>query len=85
MPARMVPSGALLDTLRQYERNGEEVTCVTPVNDDQFLVITRLVNPIQTRLAAVTHAARTGADAWDRDPLLHSFVTDHIVIDEVAG
>ena len=84
MPARMVPSGALLDTLQQYERNGEEVTSVTPFNQDQFLVITRLVNPIQTRLAAVTHAARVGAE-WDRDPLLHSFLTDQIVTDEVAG
>jgi len=85
VPAHMVPSGDLVDRLRHLERNGEEVITVAPITTEQFLVVTRLVNPNHTRLAAVTHAARTGADKWDRDPLLHSFVTDHIVVDEVAG
>jgi hypothetical protein len=77
----MVPTVDLIDRLRHLERNGEEIVTVASVTTGEFLVVTRLVNPNVTRLAAVTHAARLGADS---DPLLHSFLGDHIVVDEVA-
>ena len=85
MPAHQVHGHDLVATITRLERSGEQVVTITPFAGFTFIVVTRLVNPVETRLAAVTHAARTGADAWDRDPLLHSFLTDHIVTDEVAG
>ena len=85
MPAHQVHGHDLVATITRLERSGEQVVTITPFAGFTFIIVTRLVDPVETRLAAVTHAARTGADTWDRDPLLHSFVTDHIVIDEVAG
>lgn len=84
MPAHQVDSHDLVATINQLERAGEHVITITPFTGSTYVVVTRYVDRNQTRLAAVTHAARVGADKWDRDPLLHSFLTDHIVIDEVA-
>lgn len=86
MPAHKVSAVELVDTLQRLERSGEEPSCVVPFGDDQFLIVTRFVNPMAKRLATLTHAARTidRPDKWDRDPLLHSFLTDQIVTDEVA-
>lgn len=84
MPAHQVHGHDLVATITRFERSGEQVVTITPFAGFTFIVVTRLVNPVETRLAAVTHAARVGVE-WDRDPLLHSFLTDHIVTDEVAG
>jgi hypothetical protein len=84
VPAHQVNGHDLVAFLTKLERTGEQVVTITPFAGFSYVVVTRLTNPVETRLAAVTHAARVGADTWDRDPLLHSFITDHIVVDEVT-
>ena len=80
MPVHTVPRGHLATELRRITRT-EQVVTITP-DGDWFVVVTHPSTPIETRLGGVTHQARVGID-WDRDPLLHSFLTDHIVTDEV--
>lgn len=83
MPAHQVSAPELVATLHRLERQHEQPVTVVPYGQG-YVIVTRLVDANVTRLAAVTHAARVGAE-WDRDPLLHSFLTDHIVVDEVTG
>jgi hypothetical protein len=80
MPVHEVPRGQLALELRRIART-EHVVTVTQ-DGDMFVIVTEPGAPIETRLGAATHQARVGI-AWDREPLLHSFITDHIVIDEV--
>lgn len=81
MPVHEVPRGQLALELRRIFRT-ERVVTVTQ-DGDMFVIVTEPGAPIETRLGAVTHQTRVGL-LWDRDPLLHSFLTDHIVTDEVA-
>lgn len=82
MPVHVVPSGQLAVELRRITQR-ELVRTVTR-DGDHFVIVTDAGTPVETRLGPNTHQARVGIE-WDRDPLLHSFITDRIVIDEVAG
>jgi hypothetical protein len=81
MPVHTVPRNQLATELHRIARH-EHVVTVTQ-DGDQFVIVTEPRASYETRLGSVTHAARIGA-TWDRDPLLHSFLTDQIVTDEVA-
>ena len=89
MPVHKIPRATLHEDLTSLEREGESVVSITPVGR-HFVVVTRFHTPNEfrpaQRLDKITHAARVGAQeqrvVWDRDPLLHSFVTDKVVVDE---
>ena len=89
MPVHKIPRGAIHEDLTQLEREGESVVSVTPVGR-HFVVVTRFHTPAEFRpahrLDKLTHASRVGDPEqraeWNRDPLLHSFITDQVVVDE---
>ena len=88
MPVHTIPAAHLHEDLLQIQREGERIVQVIPNGRRRFTVLTewpdREIRPAH-RLAGFTHAARVGAvelrAEWDRDPLLHSFLGDQIVVD----
>jgi hypothetical protein len=83
----------LHEDLINIQRQGEIIETVVQQSRSYFVVVTRLPELRETRpssmsdaevrrLRELTHAERVGAQEtrakWD-DPLLESFVTDHIV------
>lgn len=88
MPVHKIPAGSIHEDLIAIERDGEEIALVERASRNYFIVVTRFP-ALQTRPAhpydALTHAARVGAmetrAEWDREPLLHSFLTDDVVRD----
>ena len=87
MPVHTIPAAHLHEDLLQIQREGERIVQVIPNGRRRFTVLTEFPET-QTRphrLEGLSHAARVGAielrAEWDRDPLLHSFLTDDVVRD----
>jgi len=92
VPVHKIPAASLHEDLIDIQRQGEIIETVVQQSRSYFVVVTRLPELRETRpsysdadvrrLRELTHAERVGAQEtrakWD-DPLLESFVTDHIV------
>lgn len=80
MPVHKIPAASIHEDLQDIERQGELIRQVTRIDYEYFLVLTD-----KPTLNEITHAARLGAieqrAKWDRDGLLHSFITDDVVRD----
>lgn len=87
MPVHKIPAASIHEDCIDLERQGERIRSVDRISKHYFLVLTDYPRLQETRpnLRELTHAARVGAQEqraqWDRDPLLHSFLTDGIVRD----
>jgi hypothetical protein len=89
VPVHKIPASTYHEDVQAIMREGE-IPC-SAVKVGRFIIVTTVYHGTRYefrpahRLDDLTHAARLGAQeqrvVWERDPLLHSFLTDSIVED----